>query len=154
MKKTLKRIVLILIIVFVGIQFIPTKLNESKEVYEKDFINTYEVPLEISKKLEISCYDCHSNNTNYPWYNKIQPIPWFLEEHINEGKSELNFNEFGDYSERKQKSKLTSIIRQIEGDKMPLSSYLIMHKKAEISSSEKEKIVLFLNKKKEKLSKR
>lgn len=152
MRKTLKRLLLLLVIVFVGIQFIPTKLNVSSEVYKTDFLNLYKGPKEISKKLKISCYDCHSNNTYYPWYNKIQPITWLLEGHINEGKSELNFNHFGDYSVRKQKSKLTSMIRQIEGDKMPLNSYLIMHKDAEISPSEKEKILLFLNQTKEKLS--
>lgn len=144
--KILKRIFLLLFIVFVGIQFIPTKLNVSDEIYENDFMNVFQVADNISAKLKVSCYDCHSNNTEYPWYNKIQPVTWYLEDHINEGKSELNFNEFGNYSDRKQKSKLTSIIREIEADKMPLSSYVNMHKNARINKNEKKELLLFFEK--------
>ncbi len=146
MNKLIKKILLALVIVFVGIQFIPTKLNVSKTAYKSDFISIYDVPKEISEKLRVSCYDCHSNNTEYPWYNKLQPIAWYVEGHINEGKAELNFNEFGDYSDRKQRSKLNSIIREIEADKMPLKSYVNMHKNAEISKVEKKELLNFFEK--------
>lgn len=143
MKKLVKRILLLLFIVFVGIQFIPTKMNVSNEVYKADFMNIYSMPKAISEKLVVSCYDCHSNNTEYPWYNKIQPVAWYLEDHIKEGKKELNFNEFGNYSVRRQKSKIKSIIREIEGDKMPLSSYINMHKNAIINKDEKKVLLSF-----------
>lgn len=144
MKKILKISLLFLTIVFVGIQFVPTKINVSTSVYETDFMKIYKVPAAISAKLKVSCYDCHSNNTEYPWYNRIQPITWFLEGHIAEGKAELNFNEFGSYSKRRQKSKLTAIGRAIENDKMPLSSYLSMHNDARISKTEKRELLTFL----------
>lgn len=143
MKKLVKRILLLLFIVFVGIQLIPTKMNVSNEVYKADFMKVYKVPSEINEKLKVSCYDCHSNNTEYPWYNKIQPVTWYLESHIKEGKKELNFNEFGNYSVRRQKSKIKSIIREIEGDKMPLSSYINMHKNAIINKDEKKVLLSF-----------
>lgn len=144
--KIVKRILLSLLIVFVGIQFIPTKMNVSTELYASDFMNVYEVPNDIREILKVSCYDCHSNNTAYPWYNKIQPVTWFLEGHIKEGKDELNFNEFWEYSKRRQKSKIKSIIREIEGGKMPLSSYIWMHKEAKINELEKKEILQWFNK--------
>ena len=143
MKKLVKRILLLLFIVFVGIQFIPTKMNVSNEVYKADFMNIYSMPKTISEKLVVSCYDCHSNNTKYPWYNKIQPVAWYLEDHIKEGKKELNFNEFGNYSVRRQKSKIKSIIREIEGNKMPLVSYTNMHEDAILNADERKELLGF-----------
>ena len=124
-----------------GIQFIPTKRNLSDEMLLSDFMIVYEVPKTIETKLKVSCYDCHSNNTYYPWYNKIQPVAWFLEGHIDEAKEELDFSEFGNYSTRKKKSKLKSIISQIKDDEMPLTSYTLMHADAKLSTAEKEEIM-------------
>lgn len=136
--KIFKRIVILLIVVFVGIQFIPRTRNESSEILSSDFIKIYKPSEKISDLLKTSCYDCHSNNTIYPWYSKIQPVSWFLEGHINEAKKELNFSKFGDYSNRKKKSKLKSIISQIKDDEMPLPSYILMHRDAIISEKDKE----------------
>ncbi|VAW17587.1 FIG01019121: hypothetical protein [hydrothermal vent metagenome] len=133
----LKRIILILFIVFVGIQLIPTTRNQSNGVLATDIIRTYNAPENIKNLLKTSCYDCHSNNTNYPWYNKIQPVSWLLEGHIKEAKEVLNFSEFGAYSKRRQKSKLKSIASQIKDNKMPLPSYTFMHKDAKFSEEEK-----------------
>ena len=135
--KKIKIIALILLLAFVGIQFIPTNRNQSDIVPATDFILVNNVPDNIKNKLQVSCYDCHSNNTNYPWYNKMQPVAWLLEEHIKEGKAELNFSEWDSLSNRRKESKLRSIIKQIEGDKMPLESYTLIHKDAGISEEEK-----------------
>ena len=131
--KILKIILLILLIVFVGIQFIPTKRNQSTDVPITDFMTVNTVPQNVSNALKTSCYDCHSNNTSYPWYNKVQPVAWILENHIEEGKAELNFSEWENYSERRKKSKLKSIVSQIEDGKMPLSSYTLLHGDAKLS---------------------
>jgi len=139
--KFLKKIGIVVGIVFVGIQFIPTNQNLSDKMLLTDFTIIYEVPKSIETKLKVSCYDCHSSNTYYPWYNKIQPVAWFLEDHIDEAKEELNFNEFGNYSNRKKKSKLKSIISQIEDDEMPLTSYTLMHGDAKLSAVEKAAIM-------------
>jgi len=142
--KLLKRIGVLLIIVLVGIQFIPTARNENNEVLTTEFIKAFNPPKNISYLLKTSCYDCHSNNTNYPWYNKIQPISWFLERHIKEAKEELNFSEFGEYSIRKQKSKLKSISNQIKDDEMPLSSYTLIHRDAKLSEKDKSELEKWL----------
>jgi len=138
MKKHIKKIVLALVVVFIGIQFIPKNYNESSEVLTTDFMATFDVPKNIDTQLKVSCYDCHSNNTYYPWYNKIQPVAWFMEGHIDEGKEELNFSEFGGYSKRRQKSKLKSIMSQIRDDEMPLWNYTLIHRDAKLSEKDKE----------------
>ena len=143
--KVLKIIVLVVLLGFVGIQFVPTDPNLSDVVPDTDFMSVNQVAKDIEHDLRESCYDCHSNNTQYPWYNKVQPIAWFLEEHIKEGKEELNFNEWGDYSDRRKRSKLKSIASQIEDDKMPLSSYTLIHKDAKLSVEEKERILTLVN---------
>jgi len=140
MKKYLKRIIIVLIIAFIGIQFIPRTYNLRDTFSENDISKTFDVPENIQLIFETSCYDCHSNNTEYPWYNKIQPVSYFMEDHITEGKEELNFSEIGSYSKRRLKSKLKSIISQIDDEEMPMFSYTIIHRDAILSEEEKEQI--------------
>jgi len=135
--KYVKIVLFILLAGFVAIQFIPTVRNESDEILPSDISLTYDVQEEVLSILKTSCYDCHSNMTDYPWYNKIQPLSWMLEGHIKRGKKELNFSEFGTYSVRKQKSKLKSMANQIEDREMPLLSYTLFHREAIFTESEK-----------------
>ncbi|WP_372769620.1 heme-binding domain-containing protein [Lutibacter sp.] len=151
--KLLKKITIILLMAFVGIQFIPTIRNQSVLILQTDFNNTFEVPNNIQRILKISCYDCHSNNTNYPWYNKIQPASWLLEKHIKEGKKELNFSEFGTYSKRRQKSKLKAVINQIRDDEMPLYSYALIHGETILSERNKKYLIDWLSKQKDGIQK-
>ncbi len=136
--KRIRKAIILTFIVLVGIQFIPTTRNQSNEILPSDFLLVTEAPQNISKMIKSACYDCHSNNTIYPWYNKLQPISWFLEDHIQEGKEELNFSTYDEYSKRKKKSKLKSILSQIKDDEMPPSSYKIMHRDANLSKEEKD----------------
>ena len=149
--KIVKIIALILLVSFVGIQFVPTKLNQSDVVPKTDFLRVNNPPKSRSTLLQESCYDCHSNNTDYPWYNRIQPVAWILEGHIEEGKAELNFNEWDSLSNRRKRSKLRSIIKQIESDEMPLKSYTIIHKDAEFTKAESEEIINWVTRIKESL---
>ncbi len=144
--KIVKILGLVLVAAFVVIQFVPTSLNQSDVISTEDFMSTYKVPQQIETILKTSCYDCHSNNTKYPWYNKIQPIAWVIEDHVKVGKEELNLSEFGSYSKRRQKSKLKSIGSQIEDGEMPLSSYALIHRDAKISEDEKRLMVEWINK--------
>ncbi|MBT8324709.1 MAG: heme-binding domain-containing protein [Winogradskyella sp.] len=150
--KIVKIIAIVLLVAFVGIQFIPTTRNQSEVVPKTDFILVNDVPNDIKNKLQVSCYDCHSNNTIYPWYNKVQPVAWFLEDHIKEGKAELNFNEWDDYSNRRKNSKLKSIINQIENGEMPLDSYTLIHGNAKLSESEKKLLIEYMSDLKENLN--
>ena len=149
--KIVKIIALILLVGFVGIQFVPTDLNQSDTVPKTAFLLVNNTKENIGALLQESCYDCHSNNTEYPWYNKVQPVAWFLEDHINEGKEELNFNEWDAYSNRRKNSKLKSIISQVKDDEMPLASYTLIHKDAKLSNSEKTLIIDYMKNLKETL---
>ncbi|MGZ0017725.1 heme-binding domain-containing protein [Yeosuana sp. AK3] len=144
--KVLKIIALLLLLVFVGIQFIPTTRNQSKLVLPTDLMAVYNVPNQVEVIFKTSCYDCHSNNTVYPWYNKIQPASWIMQGHIKKGKAELNFNEFGSYSVRRQKSKFKSILNQVKDDEMPLASYTLIHREAKLSENEKKALEDWINK--------
>ncbi len=149
--KILKIIAIILLVAFVGIQFIPTERNQSDTVPPTDFMLVHNVPETIQNKLQVSCYDCHSNNTQYPWYNKVQPAAWFLEDHIKEGKAELNFSEWDSLSSRRKKSKLRSIVKQIENGEMPLDSYTLIHKDAKFSEAESEEMINWITRLKDSL---
>src|SRR5690554_5237278 len=142
--KRLKIIGLVLLVVLVGLQFFPTGTNHSTTIPSTDFVKTYKAPEDIAQTLQTSCYNCHSNNTEYPWYSRVQPAGWLLENHINKGKEELNLSEFGSYSGRRQQSKLTSMISQIEDDKMPLASYTFIHRDARLSKEKKKTLLDYL----------
>ncbi|MEZ7496993.1 heme-binding domain-containing protein [Leeuwenhoekiella aequorea] len=139
--KIVKIIAGIFLVALVLIQFIPVDYNQNDTVPQTDFMLVHKVPEAIQKKIQVSCYDCHSNNTQYPWYNRVQPVAWFLEDHIKEGKAELNFNEWDSLSSRRKASKLRSIIKQIESGEMPLDSYTLIHRDAKFSKEETEEII-------------
>lgn len=123
----------------------PARNESYGQVNTISFTNVYKVPNNLAKVLRTSCYDCHSNNTIYPWYSYIQPARFFMESHIKEGKENLNFDEWGNYSNRKQNNKLDRIAKQIKSDQMPLSSYTLIHKNTILSSNQKEEIINWIN---------
>ncbi len=135
-----------MLLVFAGIQFIPTNRNQSDIVPATDLMEFYNVPEKVEVIFKTSCYDCHSNNTAYPWYNNIQPVSWIMQGHIKKGKEVLNFSEFGSYSGRKKKSKFKSILSQVKDGEMPLASYAWIHRDAKLSENEKKDIEDWINK--------
>ncbi len=137
----IKKILLVLLIVFIAIQFIQPAQNKSVQVLPTDISKTITVPENVKMILQTACYDCHSNNTDYPWYNYVQPVAWILANHIKHGKRDLNFNEFGSYPVRKQQSKLKAIADQIKDGEMPLYSYTIIHYNARLSKEQKAIII-------------
>jgi len=145
MKKWVKLSLWVVFIVLVGIQFIPVQPNETEPVTTADFIEYYQPPIAIGNIIRSSCYDCHSNHTKYPWYSNVQPIGWLLQNHISEGKSELNLSEFGNQSNRMKRTKLKSIITQINDDEMPMSSYLLLHSEAKLDSLKKARLVKYFD---------
>jgi hypothetical protein len=145
MRARFKKIALAGIIVLALIQFIQPARNQSGQVLETDVSRIITVPDPVQTSLKKACYDCHSNNTDYPWYTYVQPIGWLMSNHIRNGKEKLNFSDFGAYSKRRQASKLKSIASQVENDEMPISSYTWMHKNALLSQTEKDLIITWAN---------
>lgn len=141
MNRTKTRL-LVLLIVLVSIQFVqPPRNEDSVQVSPVAFTEVFDVPQNVQAILQIACYDCHSNNTRYPWYAKIQPAAWWMASHIKKGKAELNFSEFGNYSDRRQQSKLKSIAESVKDGNMPLPSYTWMHQKTKLSKEDKARII-------------
>ena len=138
--KIYKKILLGLLFVFIVIQFIRPTKNAGDELLATDITRTIKVPDSIVNIFKTSCYDCHSNNTRYPWYVNIQPMGWLMANHIKEGKANLNFSEFGTYSKRKQANKLRAIAKSINDGSMPISSYTIMHTDSKLNEENKKLI--------------
>lgn len=149
----IKKIGLIVLVVIIAIQFIQPARNESGKALSSDISKVYNVPAPVHSVLKNACYDCHSNNTNYPWYSNIQPFGWWLASHIKRGKEELNFSEFGNYSERRQRSKLFSVEKSIEDGTMPLPSYALIHKESRLTKEQKGIIIDWADKIKDSLNK-
>lgn len=138
--KKLKYAIIFFVLLFISLQFIPFSFKNSG-VATNSFEKKLNVPPLILNQLKISCFDCHSNNTNYPIYSKFQPFNYYLNSHMKEGKDKLNFDEFSDYSIRKLNTKLGEITSQLEKNKMPLSSYAFIHQNAKLSSEKNQELI-------------
>ena len=123
----------------------PSRNRNNNQSPADDITKVYSMPANVQKVLKIACYDCHSNNTQYPWYTNIQPVGWWMAHHVNEGKEELNFNEYGSYSPKRQRNKLKRIRDEVEEDKMPLGSYTIIHTDARLTAQQKDLLIKWID---------
>ena len=136
-----KKLVLGIVFILVAIQFIRIDKSAPESDPKEDILVVENVPSEIGAILKTSCYDCHSNQTVYPWYSNVAPVSWWLKQHINEGRKELNFSEWGVYSERRKDHKLKEIDELVEKGEMPLDSYLWIHGDARLSEQQTKQLV-------------
>jgi hypothetical protein len=143
----------VLLLILLAIQFVQPARNQSTRDSEMGIASITKVPENVQAILQNSCYDCHSNNTRYPWYAAIQPGSWWMASHIKKGKEELNFDEFGNYSKRRQLSKLKAIQGSLEEQTMPLPSYLLIHRGASLSQSDQKILKLWTEDLRNKISK-
>lgn len=135
-KRILQIIVLVFFVGFISMQFFRPDFNNSPIVQSETLEASTQVPENVEAILTRSCVDCHSNQTNYPWYSKIQPSANFLAGHIKEGRRELNFSVFNTYETRKKSHKLEEMCEQVQYKEMPLPSYLWIHRSAKLSDDE------------------
>jgi len=145
MKKIIIKILSAVFLLFVAIQFIHTEKNVSTTVSANDISKQYAVPAAVDTILAKACYDCHSNNTRYPWYNNFQPVSWWLGGHIKDGKRHLNFNEFTNMRIARQYKRLNDCIETVKENEMPLQSYTWIHKNAILTDAEKETLFNWCN---------
>ena len=136
----IKRFLLILLIIFIAIQFFRPEKNIHSGVEAADISRIYPVPANVDTILVHACKDCHSNNTRYPWYNKVQPVAWFMANHVKDGKRSFNLNEFASYPVWRQYDKISEVKKQIDKGDMPLSSYTWIHKDAVLTNAQKNTI--------------
>ncbi len=136
----LKKILFALLVLFILIQFIHPARNEGNDQTYAMY-KVYPIPDDVNKSLSLACYDCHSNSTRYPWYFKIQPVAWFMANHIENAKRRLNFSEYTNRRMAFQNHKFEEIMENVEKDMMPLSSYTLIHKDAILTEDQKKSII-------------
>lgn len=132
----MKKILLFIIAALVIIQFF--RIDKTNPPIDKktDFLVMKSTPENVATLIKNACYDCHSNETTYPWYTNVQPFAWFVKSHIDEGREELNFSTFGTYDVVKQARKLKKAAREVQEGEMPLSSYTIIHQNAKLTKEQ------------------
>ena len=138
----IKKILLTLLIALIVIQFFRPDKNVSNDM-TYDMATKYEVPAEVHQILQVACNDCHSNKTEYPWYSKVQPVAWWLNDHIKHGKGHLNFSELTKLPIAVQNHKFEEIVEMVEKQEMPLKdyTYLGLHSEADLSDEQRKMIV-------------
>jgi len=141
MKKILKGIGLILLLALIAIQFFHPKKNLTPGNQPNALANVHTIPDDVNVILKKACNDCHSNNTVYPWYTKLQPVHWWIDNHIREGKGQFNFDEYSNKRLRYQYHKLEEVIEEVKSGAMPLDSYTWIHKDAKLTPEEKNKLI-------------
>lgn len=141
----IKKILLFLLAALIIIQFIHPKPNKSNGEQPNYIGKTFHIPEDVKSILSKACNDCHSNNTSYPWYANIQPVDWWLDKHIREGKKALNLDEYTNKRLRYQYHKMEEVIEMVKEGEMPLNSYTWMHKDAKLATDEKDKVYNWAN---------
>lgn len=134
--KVLKVGAVCIVIGIIGIQFFGIDQRNAAIVQADTLEAAVSVPYSVAAILDRSCSDCHSDRTVFPWYASVQPFGWFLKDHIDEGRREINFSQFNTYPARKKMKKLEEICEQVEKKEMPLPSYLWIHRGAALSEAE------------------
>lgn len=111
-----------------------------------DFIAYVQPPVHVETILKNACYDCHSYETVYPWYGNIAPLSWWTDHHVEEGREELNFSVWSEYSVKKKLHKLEEVVEMVEEGEMPMYTYLWMHPEADFTDEELASFMEWVNK--------
>lgn len=135
----MKKIGIGILVILLALQAYRPAKNDSNKM-DNDISKSYAVPDDVKQILAKACNDCHSNNTIYPWYSNIQPLRFWLDDHVNDGKRHMNFNEFNTYRIARQYKKLDECIEQVKEGEMPLESYTLIHTEAKLTATEKQKL--------------
>ncbi len=131
---------LVLLVAFIILQFFGIDTTNPTVIASEDFIHITQPDDDIKNMLKRACYDCHSNQTVYPWYAHITPVSWWIGHHIEEGREHLNFSKWGTFSKEKKNHKLHECEEEVEEGNMPLDSYTWTHGGADLSKAQKKKL--------------
>ena len=137
----MKLALVITVIVLALIQLIP--IDRDNPIIE----SSAEIVLdgEVKQIIQTACYDCHSNQTNWPWYSYVAPVSWLVAYHVHQGREEINFSQWNLYSDKRMDRKLREIIEEIEEEEMPLPIYLLTHSEADIDANQREILINWAN---------
>jgi hypothetical protein len=138
----IKKILIVLAIAFIAIQFFQPEKNDTNDL-TYDISTKYQIPDDVNHLLKVSCNDCHSNKTEYPWYANVQPVAWWLNDHVLDGKRHLNFSTFTKLPIAVQNHKFEETIEMVENKEMPLESYTNfgLHAEANLTDAQRDLIM-------------
>lgn len=140
--KILKKVAVALLVVLIAIQFYRPEKNTTED---PDYVRVFETETapnqEVKALLKKVCYDCHSDNTVYPWYNNFAPVSYWLAGHIEEGKEHLDFSDWANYTPKKKDHKLEELIEEVEEGEMPLKSYTWTHGDARLTQTQRQLLI-------------
>ena len=139
-----KKIIYGILGLLVIIQFFRIDKENPAVNSDMDFVVLSRAPQDMQKLLKTSCYDCHSNETVYPWYSNVAPISWWVKDHINDARGHLNFSIWGEYEEKRKDHKLEEIIEEVKEHEMPLKSYLIIHSESKLDDTKREELTSWI----------
>ncbi|MGB0430986.1 MAG: heme-binding domain-containing protein [Bacteroidia bacterium] len=128
--KLLLKIILVIVLIFGIMQLFRIDKTNPETVIENQFSIVEDAPEDVLNIMKNACYDCHSNQTKYPWYSNVAPISWVVKDHIDEGREEMNFSEWGSYSDGKRHHKLEECLEEVAEGEMPLKGYVVWHSEA------------------------
>jgi hypothetical protein len=150
--KIVKWVLIVLLCLFVLIQLKrPARMNPAVDESQTIEAHTQRPP-QVKEIFDRSCRDCHSNKTEWPWYTNVAPVSWWITDHVNQGRKDLNFSEWGKLDKDRQDKKLRQICDEVEDGAMPLSSYLPMHPRAKLSEQDKKTLCEWTAAERERLS--
>jgi len=137
----MKKVIIIIVVIFAAIQFFTIDKENPSADMKKDFLTVMNPSSEIETIIKSSCYDCHSYHTKYPWYSNVAPVSWLLKQHVNEGRDHLNFSIWDGYNKSKKENKLDECIEMIQSDEMPMKGYVILHDEADLTDVQKQDLI-------------
>ena len=141
MKKILRWIGIAIVVIVVGIQFVRPQ-RENPPVDQSATISAQSaITPAVAALVKTSCFDCHSNETRWPWYSEVAPVSWLVAGDVRNGRNHLNFSEWGKYTKSKRVLKLGQIYEQVSKNGMPLEKYLYIHTDARLSAADRDSIV-------------
>ena len=137
------KIGLFIVLIFAATQLFVAEKTPFIEPTADDFLAIEKPKDEVAILLKTICYDCHSNQINYPWYSDIAVVSWWVQDHIEEGREHLNFSDWGTYPSGKKEHKAEECWEEIEEGEMPLESYTFIHRDADLSDEQRELLVQY-----------
>ena len=143
MSTTMKSVFLGLLFLLAVIQLFRIDKTNPELKPGEDFLTLTSPGADLGAMIKDACYDCHSNETKYPWYTNVAPVSWWIKKHINEGREELNFSLWAGYEAKRRIHKMEEAAEMVHEGEMPLKSYIWMHPEADLSAAQEEQLVAF-----------
>ena len=134
----LKKIIIGFGVVLIIIQFFRIDKTNPPVDATIEISHVVDIPTPVHQILKSACFDCHSNTTVYPWYTNVAPLSWWIKDHIDKARDELNFSEWGSFSDKRRLHKIEEMGEMVKEGEMPLKSYILAHKEADLSKAQRE----------------